>query len=474
MASPAPSSTPRPSWSDEAARLIALSGPIIMTNIGSVVIQTTDVVMIGWLGPNELAASALAVHTRFVLFLFSVGLITAISPMIAQVRGVRSYAVRDVRRSVRQGFWVVLVVGLPICFLLWRIDLILGAFRQSPELIALALPYTQAAVFGFLPALGFMILRNFIAALERPRAAMIISIIGILFNALADYVLIFGAFGFPKLGLVGAGIATSLTEAFLFVSLLAVIFVNRRFRRYRLFGRFWRPDWERFFEVWRVGLPIGIALVMEIGLFAGAGFLMGWIGTTELAAHQIALQCGAVTFMVPLGFSQAATVRVGLAAGRRDPTGVYRAGITALGLGVLFMAMMCVILLTFPEPIISFFLDEDLPASRDVITLGVTFLMFAAFFQVFDACQVIAMGLLRGLKDTRVPMIYAAIAYWLVGLSASYALAFHAGFGGNGIWAGLLIALITAAALLIVRFIRLHRRVAEMWLSSVPVSAGRR
>ncbi|MGI9418321.1 MAG: MATE family efflux transporter [Geminicoccaceae bacterium] len=463
MASSALQKAPRSPWLNEAGQLSLLSGPIVLTNVGSIIIQTTDVVMIGWLGPSELAASALAVNARFVLFLFLVGLITAISPMIAQVRGPRPYAVRDVRRTVRQGFWVALVVGIPICVLLWRMDLILTLLRQSPELIDLALPYARAAMFGFLPALGYMVLRNFIAALERPRAAMVISVIGILFNALADYALIFGAFGLPALGLMGAGIATALTEGFLFFSMLAVIFWNRRFRRYHLFGRFWRPDWERFFEIWRLGLPIAIALVMEIGLFAGAGFLMGWIGTTELAAHQIALQCGAVTFMVPLGFSQAATVRVGLAAGRRDPAGVWRAGVTALGLGILFMAMMCVILLTFPEPIVSFFLDEHMPASQAVVGFAVTFLMFCAFFQVFDACQVIAMGILRGLKDTRVPMLHAAIAYWLVGLSTSYALAFHVGFGGSGIWAGLLIALVVAAGLLIVRFVRLHRGVAEAW-----------
>ncbi len=362
---------------------------------------------------------------------------------------------------MRQGFWAAILIGLPASFLLWRIDLILAALRQSPDLITLALPYAQAAMFGFLPALGFIVLRNFIAALERPNAAMVISIIGILFNGLADYALIFGAFGLPALGLLGAGIATSLTEIFLFVALLVVILLNRRFRRYRLFGRFWRPDWERFVEIWRLGLPIGITLVMEITLFAGTGFLMGWIGTTELAAHQIALQCAAVTFMVPLGFSQAATVRVGLAAGRRDSAGVYRAGVAALGLGILFMAAMAVIMLTFPEPIVSFFLDNTAPTSAAVIGFAVTFLTFAAFFQVFDAGQVIAMGILRGLKDTKIPMVAAAIAYWLVGLSASAGLAFTAGLGGRGIWIGLIIALAVAAGLLIIRFFSLHRRLTE-------------
>ena len=381
--------------------------------------------------------------------------------MIAQVRGLRPYAVRDVRRTVRQGFWAAILIGLPASYLLWRIDLILDALRQSPDLIVLALPYAQAAMFGFLPALGFIVLRNFIAALERPNAAMVISIIGILFNGLADYALIFGAFGLPALGLLGAGIATALTEIFLFVALLVVILLNRRFRRYHLFGRFWRPDWERFIEIWRLGLPIGFTLVMEITLFAGAGFLMGWIGTTELAAHQIALQCAAVTFMVPLGFSQAATVRVGLAAGRRDSMGVYRAGVAALGLGILFMATMAVIMLTFPEPIVSFFLDVSAPTSAAVVGFAVTFLTFAAFFQVFDAGQVIAMGILRGLKDTKVPMVAAAVAYWLIGLSASAGFAFGIGLGGSGIWIGLIIALAVASGLLITRFFSLHRRFSE-------------
>ena len=461
MATSLPSADKRSAWFGEASRLIALSVPIALTNVGGIIIQTTDVVMIGWLGPNELAASALAVNVRFVLFLFSVGVIAATAPMLAQLRGQSPHSVREVRRTMRQGFWVALVVGLPASMLLWRIDLILGVLRQSPELIALARPYAQAAMIGFLPALGFALLRNFISALERPRAAMVISVIGILINAFANYALIFGAFGLPALGLLGAGIATSLTEFFLFISLLGVILVNRRFRRYRLFGRFLRADWQRFFEIWRLGLPIGFTLVLEITLFAGAGFLMGWIGTVELAAHQIALQCAAVTFMVPLGFSQAATVRVGLAAGRLDAGGVYRAGVMALGLGMLFMAGMAVIMLTFPEPIVSLFLDERQAESAEVVGFAVTFLIFAALFQVFDAGQVI--GILRGLKDTQRPMIYALIAYWLVGLSSSAGLAFGLGLRGSGIWIGMIVALAVAAGLLITRFIRLHRYMAEAW-----------
>ncbi len=448
-------------WAREAKHLTKLSWPIILTNLGSIVIQTTDVVMIGWLGAEELAASALAANVRFVLFLFSVGIIAAISPMMAQCLGRRQNEVRDVRRTVRQGLWVALVVGVPASIMMWRIDVILGLLRQEMSLIDLAKPYAQAAVFGFLPALMFVTLRNFIAALERPAAAMVVSIIGILFNALADYALIFGAFGMPKLGLLGAGIATALTECFLLVGLLTFIMIDRRFRRYSILGRFWRPDWQRFTEIWKLGLPIAITLVMEIGLFASAGFLMGWIGTLELAAHQIALQCAAVTFMVPLGLSQAATIRVGMAVGRNDPSAVFRAGMTAIALGMLFMAAMATIMLTWPERIVALFLDETGDSHLEVAGFAVTFLMLAALFQVFDAGQVVGIGCLRGLKDTQIPMVYAIISYWLVGLSASAGLAFVLGFGGIGIWIGLIIALAVASVLLILRFVRLHGHLME-------------
>ncbi len=451
----------RTGWASEAKRLIWLSWPIILTNLGGIAMQTTDVVMIGWLGAEELAAIALATNVRFLFFLCSIGVIAAISPMMAQSLGRRRFNVRDVRRTVRQGFWVAFIVGLPASVMLWRIDLILSWLNQDPKLIELATSYTRVAVFGFLPSLIFVVLRNFIAALERPAAAMVVSIIGILFNAIADYGLIFGKFGLPELGIVGAGLATSFSEFFLLTGLLGFILLDRQFRRYRLLGRFWRSDWQRFTEIWRLGSPIALALVMETGLFASTGFLMGWIGTVELAAHQIALQCAAATFMVPLGFGQAATIRVGLAAGRNDPLAVFRAGITAIALGILFMAAMAAIMLTWPESIVALFLDASNPSSANVAAFAATLLMMAALFQVFDAGQVVGMGCLRGLKDTRTPMIYAAIGYWLIGLTCSAGLAFGFGLGGIGVWAGLIVGLAVVAGLLITRFVYHHERLMK-------------
>jgi MATE family multidrug resistance protein len=453
-----PTSPDSHAWLTEAKKLASLSLPIIFTNLGQVAIQTTDVVMIGWLGPEPLAASALGANVYFVLLLFAIGVLTATSPMMAQELGRCSYAVREPRRTARQGFWLALAIGLPACVLLWRIDLILHGLRQAPELIELAVPYARAALWGFIPALGFMVLRNFISALERPGPATAVSLVAVLFNIGANYVLIFGALGMRPLGLFGAGIATALTEFFLFAGLVLIVLNDRRFRRYQIFGRFWRPDWARFREIWRLGLPIALGLVMEIGLFASSGFLMGWIGTVELAAHQIALQCATVTFMVPLGLSQAATVRVGLALGRKDPDGVFRAGTGAVGLGVLFMGAVAVVMVSIPDQIVRIFLDDASAGSQSVAALAASFLVIAALFQVFDGGQVIGAGALRGLKDTTIPMLYAAIAYWVVGLSASAGLGFGLGLEGFGIWTGLALALGVASVLMVGRFVILQRQ----------------
>jgi MATE family multidrug resistance protein len=449
----------RSGWRREARALITLSGPIVLTNLGQVAIQTTDVVMIGWLGTEALAASVLGVNVSFVLLLFSIGVVGATAPMIAQDLGRHRHAVREPRRTVRQGFWVALLLGLPASVILWYIAPILALLRQDPALIVAAEGYVHAAMWGFVPALWFVGLRNFIASLERPRAAMVVMFIAVAFNALADYALIFGAFGLPALGLVGAGVATALSNFFLFGGLIGFILIDRRFRRYQVLGRFWRPDWSRLREVFRIGLPIGVTLIMEVGLFAASGFLIGVISTQQLAAHQIALQCAAVSFMVPLGLAQAATVRVGLAAGRGDPPGVQRAGTTALVIGSAFMLAMALVMWSVPRSIVGRFIDAADPANRTVVHAAVTFLAVAALFQIFDGGQVIGAGALRGLKDTRWPMVFAAVAYWLVGMVLAVGLGFGVGLGGLGVWLGLAAGLAVAAGLMIGRFYLLRGRV---------------
>jgi MATE family multidrug resistance protein len=236
-----------------------------------------------------------------------------------------------------------------------------------------------------------------------------------------------------------------------------VVWIHPKFRRYQLFGRFWRSDWPRFWALLRLGAPISGILAFEVTIFNAAAFLMGLIGAAQLAAHAIALQVASVTFMVPLGLGQAVTVRVGIAYGAGDNAGVSRSGWVAYAMGVSFMAVMALIMFIAPRPLISAFIDIHDPANANVVELAVTFLAFAALFQVADGAQAVAAGMLRGLQDANVPMLYAAIGYWGIGLPLGALLAFQFGFGGAGIWTGLFIGLAVVAALLLYRWLQRER-----------------
>jgi len=277
------------------------------------------------------------------------------------------------------------------------------------------------------------------------------------FNALCNYCLMFGNLGFPALGLFGAGITTSLSSTLMFLGMALVVSTRRKFRRYRLFGRFWRPDMARLRDLMRIGLPIAGIYVFEVTIFNAAALLMGLIDAVSLAAHAIAIQVAAISFMVPMGVSQAATVRVGRAYGAGDRDGVTRAGWTAFVMGVAFMACMAALMLFAPLLLIRAFINLSDPANAPVIGLAVTFLALAAMFQIVDGAQAVAGGMLRGLQDTTVPMVYAAIGYWGVGLTLGVWLAFPGGLDGVGIWIGLSSGLAVVAVLLMARWLRRDR-----------------
>lgn len=444
-------------WAKEWRATLALAWPLVLTNLAQTAMGTTDVIMLGWLGPEALAAAALGFNLYFAVLIFAIGVVTATAPMIAHDVGRRSYDVRQVRRTVRQGLWVSGVIAVPTWLLLWQGETILLAMGQKPELAQAAATYLHALQWALLPFCGYVVLRSFLSALQRPMWALTVSIAANLFNVLANWCLIFGNLGFPALGLTGAGVATTASSLFLFGGLAVAIQLDRRLKRYALFGRFWRPDWSRFVQIWRIGLPIGATFAFETTIFNAAVFLMGLIGTASLAAHSIAIQIASLTFMVPLGIGQAATVRVGRAFGAQDRTGVAVAGWTGFVMAIAFMATMAFFMLVTPRLLVSAFLDVDAPANAEVVALAVTFLAFAGLFQVFDGAQAVGSGMLRGLNDTRVPMIYAAIGYWGVGLPLGTALAFRAGLGGAGIWIGLASGLAVVAVLMLVRWARRER-----------------
>lgn len=453
-APPAPAARP---WLDETRATASLAGPLILTNVAQSAINATDVVLLGWLGARELAASAIGINLYLAFLIFGMGLVMAASPIMAKQLGGRRHSVREVRRTVRQALWAAVTISVPIWLILWNAEPILRLLGQDPTLSAQAAEFVRPLMFGLLPALFYLVLRAFVAALEQPAWALVISVAGVVMNAVVNYGLIFGAFGLPALGLFGAGLGSTITQTAMFLGMVLVVMLHPRFRRYRLFGRFWRADWPRYAAIWRLGLPIALILSLEVTLFIAAVFLMGLIGAASIAAHAIAIQIASLTFMVPLGLSQAVTVRVGLAYGRGDPAGITRAGWTAFAMGVAFMSAMAGVIFAIPEALAGLFLDGALAENRGVIPLAVSFLYVAAVFQVVDGAQSVGAGMLRGLQDTTVPMIFAGFGYWIVGMGTAVWLGFGLGWEGIGIWIGLAAGLAIVSVLMLARWLRRDR-----------------
>lgn len=432
--------------------MLTLAWPLILANLTQQAIQATDVLLMGRLGATQLAAATLALNLTFTFNIFLLGLITASAPMMATALGRRFNAVRDVRRTFRAGLWLIAIAMPPYWLILWHVGGIMRAFGQSAELASQGQTFLRAYMWCTAPWLLFQLLRSFVSALERPRVVLWLSLAGIALNFLLSWSLIFGHFGLPSLGLAGGGLGSTLTWLVICTALAAVTSLNRHFRRFHLFGNWWRFDRQRTLAMVRLGWPIGITMALEMGVFALAAYFMGWLGAAAVAAHAIALQIAALTFMVPLGLGQAATVRVGLALGRGDSAGIGRAGWTAWVIGVGFMGSMALGMWVFPRELVTLFL-ADVPANAAVIGLAISFLQVAAAFQLVDGAQVIGAGMLRGLHDTRWPLLFALFGYWVVGLGIGSWLAFSRDWKGVGIWVGLASGLAAVAVLMLVRWV---------------------
>ncbi|TZG24675.1 MATE family efflux transporter [Sphingomonas montanisoli] len=439
-------------WTLEARALLALAMPLIVGNLAWSAIAAVDLIWLGELGSDAVGAGALALNLYNALMVFGMGLSTAVSPMIASERGRRIHPVRDVRRTMRQAMWSIAIISLPVWLLLWYSEDVLILMGQEPALARDAALIMHGLQWAFLPYLLFYALRNYIGALERPMSGVLIVVAAIPVNALVGWVLIFGHLGFPAMGLFGAGLASSLTAGFMFAAMLAVILTDRQFRRYSLLVRFWAPDWPRFRYLWSLGLPIAVTLALEVTVFNASAFLMGLLDRASLAAHAIAIQLAALCFMVPLGIGQAATVRVGMGYGRGDGDAVARAGWLAIALGLAFAVVTAILLVAFPRQLIGLFIDVAAPANADVVRIAISFLMVAALFQLVDCTQAIGAGVLRGLHDTRVPMAFAAVGYWVIGIGVGAFLAFRTPLRGTGLWLGLAAGLAAVAILMVVRW----------------------
>lgn len=439
-------------YSDELRAMLRLAAPMVGANLLQMAVFAVDVVFVARLGPVALAAASLSVSLFGLLAWSLSGLVSAAAPLIAAELGQRAHAVREVRRTVRMVGWAGVlgaIVAMGVCLLGEPLMRVTG---QQEEVIALAVPFLNVLMWAAIPTTISALLRTVVATLGRPAIGTAITGMAVLVNALGNWLFVFGNFGMPEMGLTGSAVSSVVTTCAMVLAYVVVIRTDRRLRRYRLMGRWWKAERRRFADVLRVGLPITGAILAEAGMFNGAAFLMGRIGEVELAAHTIALQFAAIAFQVPFGVAQAATIRVGLAFGANDHAAIARAGRVAIALGMGFMLLTAGVMLFAPRLVLRLYIDPDAPRNAAMVALAIQYMAIAAAFQLFDGAQAVGAALLRGLQDARVPMAYALFGYWVPGIGTALGLGLFSPLGGLGVWIGLMVGLVVVAGLMLWRW----------------------
>lgn len=436
----------------ELSALLRLSAPLVGANLLQMAVSAVDVIFVARLGTVDLAAATLGVFLFNLSMYALIGLTSAASPVIAAELGRRRHAVREVRRSVRMAFWVGAAAALPVLLLLAHGETLLLLAGQDADVARRAGRFLDIILIGLLPGVAAGIMRSSAAALSRPGWAFAVTGLALLVSIVANWALVFGNLGAPALGLEGSAIASVISLTAMTIAYVGIFLFDRRLRRYRLFGRWWAAEWPRFWDIIRLGVPIMLTWTFEGALFGGAAILMGLIGVNEVAAHAVALNIAAIAFQVPFGIAQAATIRVGMAYGALDREWIARAGRVALVMGIGFMGITAGAMWAAPRLFVSAYVDVEAPANAIVVKLAVQYLALAAMFQLVDGAQAVAAGVLRGLQDTRVPMLIALFGYWVVGFGTSIFLGFQAGWAGVGIWTGLAVGLLAVSILLMWRW----------------------
>ncbi len=439
-----------PTLGHEIKRTLVLAGPLVIGQITNFGMNFVDTVMAGRIGTVDLGAIAVGSSIWAAGFLFVLGVLLAVSATVSQLDGAgRQYQAGE---FTRQALWLALALAAGLFIAARSAGVLMNALGVEPEVAELAAAYLRAISWGA-PALCLMMtLRFFSEGAGYTRPTMYVGFIGIALNIPLNYALMFGNFGMPALGAVGAGWATAIVFWMQLLALAAWIAWRPRYRPFALYQRFSWPNWLEIGALIKLGLPIGVMVFLEGGLFVGSALLIGTLGALPVAAHQVAMNYAGLMFMVPVGLSGAITVRVGNAIGRGDPDGARRAGLVGMGCAVTFGIVSAAVIFLVPEWIVAMYTSEP-----EVAALAVNLLFFAAVFQLADCLQASAAGALRGLKDTRVPMIYSVIAYWAVGMMLGWFLTFRLEWGPAGMWVGIIVGLSLAAVLLGGRFARISR-----------------
>jgi len=434
--------------------LLRLALPVTTVQVGMMTMGVVDTAMVGRVGAADLAAVALGSMYFFLISIFGMGVLMALDPVVAQGAGARD--AEGVARGVQRGLLLAVGLGLVASLLHLPAAPVLALLRQPPDVVPIAGAYVRALIPGILPFFVFSVLRQSLQALHHTRELLIAIVLANVANVVLNWMLIFGHWGAPALGAQGAGIATSATRWLMALGVLGAAWPLLRPLLVPLRSEIWQ--WAPLLRILRIGLPIGVHHELEFGAFGVTAILMGTLGTIEMAAHQIALNIASLTFMVPLGVGAAAAVLVGHAVGRGDAAGARRAAVVSLVTGIAFMGTSAAVMLLLPAAIAGLYTDLG-----PVLTLATALIPIAGAFQVFDGIQVVSAGTLRGLGDTRVPMLIGLVGFWLIGLPVSVTLAFGAGLGPLGLWWGLVAGLGAVAVLLLARVrVRFRRTLVRL------------
>ncbi|MBV4538651.1 NorM family multidrug efflux MATE transporter [Pseudomonas urmiensis] len=430
----------------ELKALLRLAGPLIASQLAHMLMVLTDTLMMARISPQALAGGGLGAASYSFVSIFCLGVIAAVGTLVAIRKGAGDIA--GATRLAQAGIWLAWGLALGAALVLWNLGPVLLMFGQQPANVDAAMQFLTLLPLALPSYLTFMALRGFTSALGRSTPVMVISLVGTVLNYLFNHALIEGMFGLPKLGLMGIGMVTALVSLGMAIALALYIRWHSFYAAYPLRKGLSRPSLPALRELWRLGLPIGGTYMVEVGLFAFAALCMGVLGSTELAAHQIALQIVSTAFMVPTGLSYAVTMRVGLYFGAGNLLAARSAGRVGIGFGALLMFGFAALFWLLPQELVGLFINRDDPAFAGIFQLAVSLVMVAAWFELFDGVQTIAMGSIRGLKDAKTTFLIGLCCYWLVGAPAAWLFAFNLSGGAVGIWWGLALGLACASVAL--------------------------
>ena len=437
----------------EAREFLKLAIPLAGAQVSQAATGFVDTVMMGWLGQDVLAAGGLATIIFMAFMMTGIGLISGVSPLVAEAYG--SGQTQRIGKLTRQGLWIALLLSIAGMPIIAHLDGLMQQFGQAETTVALSDTYLSVMAWGLFPAIAFATLRGTIVALSQARPVMFIVIAATLFNVVGNYVLAFGKLGFPEMGIAGLAIASVGAHWIMFLSLLAYMLWHKPLHEYSLFQNLHRLESRTLQQLLWVGGPIGIAAVLEYGLYTTVSFFMGALGTPILAAHQMVSQTVFLLFMVPLAMSYAATVRVGQWFGQQDWRQIRQAAFVSIGSAILFMSIAGIVLFTFPRQIVGLYLDLNNPENTNTLNISILLMKIAAFGLIFDGIQRTANGVLQGLQDTRIPVLLGTLTYWGIGLTTSYLLGFYTPLSGAGVWIGTYLGIAAAAIAYLWRFQRI-------------------